>query len=496
MVLSKRGSLIADSTILKVVAASLVALLFAAVWFKNITGSPIERDAAENLQLAINLQHHHVYSADAQAPYHPSIVREPVPVMTMALSVALVDAVLGPAEPAAYFHGARARDIKLQNIVWMALLCLTVFYAIYGLSSSFYLALLGVILINKVPLVTSGLVYAQLLIDTLYTEIPAATLLLLGSTLLVQGTKQKRMTLIATAGVCFGALALTKAAFLYVFIGTMALWVGTAVFNHFRKADGLLGLRQLLVVGLAFLMVVLPWLARNYVQVGTFQIAGRGGIALHQRAVNDEMTNDELRATLYWWAPDPVSRWIFGRALGLSPKDFLHRDSPFRRLSRDEGSDFYESDFAAFRAGRPEAAISFYFKSFAEERQLLHRLEAAGVPNADLVVDKTFEHRAFTIMEAHPLRQLVMSPLFMYRAAAYLFIALMAVLAYALRARRNDLLIFIAPSLALLAFYALFTDYIIRYAAMVIPLAIAAVAAVLATRLKPRSNTYFATPAL
>src|SRR5665213_249839 len=468
----QRNSAIANPAILKVVTAGLVTLLFVAVWVKNITDSPIMHDATENLQLAINLQHNHTYSVDERAPYHPSMVREPVPVLTIALAVKVVDAVLGPAEPRMYLQGTRARLVKLQNVVWMALLCLTVYYSIYSLSSSFYLGLLGVVLINKVPLVTSGLVYGTLLIDTLYTEIPAATLLLLGSTLLAQGAKRSRSWLIVGAGLSFGALALTKAAFLYVFFGMLTLLIAVALCRRSRATEGWPDLRQLLVLSLGFFVMVVPWLIRNYEEVGSLQIAGRGGLALYERAVYDDMTNDELRATLYWWAPDSVTQWIFGRALDLSAKDFLHRDSPLRRLSKDPDSDFYDEDVAAMQAGTPEKAISFYFKSYGDKQQLLYGLEASGVANPDVVADKLVSQRALTIMRTHPLRQLLMVPLFMYRAAAYLFLALTGALVYVLKKQRWDLVIMVIPGMLLLLLYASLTDYITRYAVLVRPLAI------------------------
>ena len=214
MTLIDRGIAVADSNPARATVTVLLLSLFAAVWFSNVSGSLIEKDAAENLQLAINLEHHHLYSMDAHAPLYPSNTREPVPVLTMALAVALVDAAMGPADSSAYFQGKRAHDIKLQSVAWMAALCGILFFSAWSLTGSYYGSLLCVVLINKIPHVTSGLVYGDFMIDSLYTEIPAAALLLLSSTLLVLGLKRRKTALMGLAGVCFGALALTKAAFL------------------------------------------------------------------------------------------------------------------------------------------------------------------------------------------------------------------------------------------------------------------------------------------
>jgi hypothetical protein len=476
MALIKLASTFFTSRAGRILSVLVLALLFGAVWYKNISGSLIHFDAGENLQLALNLEHNHIYSADQDAPYHPSNVREPVPVFSIALAVAVVDAIKGKADSLSYFQGERARDVKLQNLVWMALLCVAVFYAIYTLCSSFYLGLLGVVLINKVPLVASGLVYWNLLIDSLYTEIPAATLLLLGSTLAVQGIKRPRMSVMAGAGLCFGALALTKAAVLYIFLGVAAIWLVVALVRGSRDFAWF-NARQVLLMSGCFLLVVVPWLVRNHAQVGTFQIAGRGGFALYQRSINNELNNDEVRSTLYWWAPDPVTRWVFGRALGLTPDDFIHRDSRMRRLSRDEPSDFYDDDFAAMWGGHPERAISLYFMSFADKQQILYKLQDQQVENADILTDRIVQQKSIELIRDHPWRQLIMTPLFIYRAAPYVFLALAAGFFYSLRTRRPDLVAMIMPSLAIMAFYALLTDYITRYAVLVMPLTVAVVIA-------------------
>ena len=50
---------------------ALLALLYGTVCYHNITGSTIRFDAAENLELALNLAHHGVFSSDQQYPYRP-----------------------------------------------------------------------------------------------------------------------------------------------------------------------------------------------------------------------------------------------------------------------------------------------------------------------------------------------------------------------------------------------------------------------------------------
>ena len=458
---------------------ALLVLLYGTVCYHNITGSTIRFDAAENLELALNLAHHGVFSSDQQYPYRPSMIREPVPVLSMAAAVLVVDRVLGPAPPADYFSGPRARAIKLQNIVWMALLCAAVFYALHSLTDSFYLSLLGVVLINKIPFVTSGLVYAGLRVDTLYTELEAATLVVLGSALLARGVQRNSLSFAAAAGLVFGALALTKAALLYVLLLLILVMTAVAVHRRKRPLPEWPEPRTLAVLCVAFVAVVLPWMVRNSRDLGEFQVAGRGGMGLYFRAFDNQLTHDEMLATLYWWAPDPLTRQYFGHMLGLSPSDFLSRKGRMRRLSSDPGSEFYETDFTAMFTGHPDQAVSNFFKSFAEEQRIWLTFRGKPGVNEDVATDKLLLARGISLFRQEPLRDLEMTPLYMYRAAAYLFIALVGLLVHTLRTRRYSLLIMGLLGLMTLVFYAALSDFITRYAVPVVPLTLVAILAAL-----------------
>jgi hypothetical protein len=85
--------------------------------------------------MALNLQRHGVMSLDESPPYQPSSFREPVPVAAIAATVAVTDAWFGKAEPKEYFSGARARYLKLVNLLWLVVLATSAFLAIRYLST-------------------------------------------------------------------------------------------------------------------------------------------------------------------------------------------------------------------------------------------------------------------------------------------------------------------------------------------------------------------------
>src|SRR5690606_711960 len=120
----------------------------------------------------------------------------------------------------------------------------------------------------------------------------------------------------------------------------------------------------LAVLAGAFSAIVLPWMMRNYVTLGQFQLAERGGVVLLVRAVKDGMTAEEAKGTLYVWSPRRFQPAI-GRLLGFSSSDLL-RGGRLQRLNRTTQSDFYADDLAAEAAGMPEKAISYYRSARAE----------------------------------------------------------------------------------------------------------------------------------
>ena len=127
---------------------AITAALLIAFWTSRITDGPIVLDAAENLQLTLNLERHGIISMSETAPILPSMFREPAPVFFGMLAVRAEDAVLGHADTAEYYHGERARWLKYQNIPWMALLSATVFRLGQELGLAFLPTLICVLLSN------------------------------------------------------------------------------------------------------------------------------------------------------------------------------------------------------------------------------------------------------------------------------------------------------------------------------------------------------------
>lgn len=441
-----------ENTLSPKIVAVLLGALLSILWTKSLTSSPVSGDAAHTLQMATNLAHHGIASIDHSL--QPSMYREPLPVFISAAAVLLVDAVHGPAEHIAYRSGERARLLKLQNIGWMFLLATGVFAAVRLITGSTILAAVAMLAVNvRLPAMPTGL--PSLGFDTLESDLPAAALLTWASLIYARAVISRRASEFAVAGILFGCLALVKAAFLYVFVGVLGitplLWIITP--------ERLFDFRRELIftssLAICFVLVVTPWIARNFVHFGTLSIAERGGVVLLIRAEKDLMTADEYKGSFYAWAPQRIQP-VVGRILGYNERD-MQRGGRLQRLNRSTDADFYPEDLAAELAGKPDEAITYYRKARAQrvmlERELLSSVEA----------DEQLQRRALNQIRAHPGSHLAVTVPFLWRGAFIAAPALLITLIFAISTRGALLVAFALPALGLTMFYGLLSHFIPRY---------------------------------
>ena len=454
-----------------IIAVAVGLAILIAVWTDRITGSRIDQDGGHTLTMAVNLAHAGVISLRTEPPLVPSMYREPLPVLVAAAAVLGIDALHGRATMPEYFEGTRARLVKLTNVLWMLLLCASAYAAIHLLTGSLALGLVGVVLVNlPLPLVPSG--FAGLGIDSLNSDLPAAALLVGGSALLAAGLSEARTGRCLAAGALFGALALVKASFLYVFVGIVASVLVVGVIAVCRDRRWWIA-RNGLVLTACFAAVVAPWMLRNHLQFGTYSIAERGGVVLLIRAVKDQMTAEEYRGAFYVWAPYGI-RPAVGRLLGFQSRD-LDRGGRLQRLNRYPSADFHADDVAAERAGRPDLAISYYRKARAQRVQLNREI---GSALGSLEVDRRLQERALDMIAQHPWRHLAVTVPVLWRGAFVTFPVLVVGLAVAWRRRDLRLVTFLWPAMGLVLFYGLLSHFIPRYGVPVTPVGIVALLAV------------------
>jgi hypothetical protein len=437
-------------------AVIVAGLVLVTMWTLRATGSPVMWDAGENLIMMLNAERHHVMSLHNDPPYAPTMYREPLPVLQGQFSVRAVDAWLGQGDQAFYFRGDRARLLKLlQNLPWMALLSFVTYAFCRELGLSFWLSLASVLLLNAVALRGDA---GDFLVDSLYSESAASALLSLGSLLLLTGIRRRALGRIAAAGVAFGLLMLVKAVYFYLMLWMLCAMPLVALLTRESLA---MAARQAVVLAGVALLVASPWMLRNYRDFGYLAISLRGGEALYDRAVTNEMTLDEYAGAYYFYAPYPINGAL-RRLFGFSNSD-VDEGGRLQRINEGISSQFYYRDYFAELNGRPEDAVTYMHRAGAERVRLRNQLTASGDPYPVVTADLTLRDRALSMLLRHPLRDLALVPMYLWQGAFFAFPILLFALIDSVRRRQFDLSVTILPAIGSLLFYATFAHLEFRY---------------------------------
>jgi hypothetical protein len=433
--------------------AAIITVALGAVSFVLTNGASIGDDAAQNLQMAINVSHHGVMSLDENPPYNRTMYREPLPVAMSAAAVQIVDHFLGKADSAQYFSGDRAKYVKYQNILWVILLWAAVLAATRWFTGSFWFSVCAGLLAVK-PFLNG--VSAEG-VNNLYSELPAAVLMICASFSLSFAVAKGRTWPMVTVGLCFGILTLTKAATLYVFVGLVLV----LLFSYARGATQPGRRRRLshiIVLTGTFAILVAPWIARNFQAFGRPVISDRGGFVLYTRALMNQVTPIEYRGSFYVWAR-PLLQPEVGSMLGFSSRDL----DPGGRLERlgggVPGTAVYDQGRAAELAGLPENTISFYHRARAERIRLVRELTRDHDPVPEVTADGMLQRKGTLLIKGNVWANLAMVVPLLWRSAPLTFPAMTFALGYCVWVKRYALALFILPGFATLSFYALATQF-------------------------------------
>ncbi len=96
----------------------------------------------------------------------------------------------------------------------------------------------------------------------------------------------KGESFVLLSGFVFGILVLTKSIFIFLPIFILPIYL---------LKERKYGLKNICIFILAVLIVVLPWLYRNYMNFGKIAIADRGGMLLYLHSIKSEFNDKELK---------------------------------------------------------------------------------------------------------------------------------------------------------------------------------------------------------
>lgn len=456
----------------------------------KINGSSLKGDAMQNLTIGYNLYHGAGFSLDGPQGLEPSNFREPVPPLLIATYLKLFGGAREPMSLESMHYGVNTRFIKLSNLFW-------VFLGLLGSWSLFYQVTRQPALATLTLLLSFPFFFGHpLVVNSFYTELQTASLMLCCSALLLQLLKAPRALHLFGGGVLLGLCALTKSIFLPIALLMVILLsllyrpdpMAPSAWRHGRMAFA-----AVLLLGLA--STVGPWMLRNQIVTSSSEItAGRTGYILMKRAMLDQITDDEFKAGFYLFGPRLYRQLVAGTSLDVQADEAVKRGGRLQRLNGGM-SEFIAADTDAINAGKPEQAISFYRKAAAVHSQLTHIFEQAGHAHPKLAADRVMQKVALSQIAQHPLAHLKVSLLMFWRgfwcfspssdipgieksslrgavvvilnAAAGL--ALLGVFGWGLLRRRPELILMTAMPVLMMMLYTLLTQNLPRFFSPAVP---------------------------
>jgi len=174
--------------------------------------------------------------------------------------------------------GTRPGTIIIEQII----LFLLIIRLTYLISLKLFNAAVAKIAIFMVAVTPVFLIYST----DLSSEIFAALFVLLTTHLFIKSLEEDKNIFPILSGLFLGVLVLTKS----IFIFTPVLLIPVYFLAKSSSA-----LKKSLIFILFFLIVVSPWLCRNYANFGRIAVADRGGMVFYLHTVKSERSYSELK---------------------------------------------------------------------------------------------------------------------------------------------------------------------------------------------------------
>lgn len=464
----------------------LLVLGFSLSLYSKVVPIPEYVDSLDNLKIAFNLTKYHQFSAsningdlttkerDTLAFFAPNIqkpvtvyeaqptaLREPLPIYITSLILKKLDLINKYPNVQSLNAGKPLMLIKSQNFIYLLLL----FTGLVMLLGQFIQHPLLKVFATLILLILVSQHLTGSMYFLLSTELLASVLMVWCCYFLIQAIQKQRLNDWLLAGVMYGLLVLTKAAFIY--IGVVLVASLLIYFTYLRQHRHFKGLCCFVLIST---IVVIPWMVRNYQQLHFFGVSERAADVLLVRAKKNLMTPIERKGAICVYTANEVLRPACAKYFGFNNND-LSSTGRLKRLLR--GS---EEDKKARSEMNPEKAISFYFHATTIAYRA--RFDAYLKQQSIIVANQATSKLAMQAILQHPIDHLISTLLFAWRglnvryADIYTYFGFFALIAMGglglAKQRPQFLMVALLPTLAF-AFYAFLSHFIPRYADPFIP---------------------------
>lgn len=482
---------IPNKLLLKLVLIGITFFLIFNGVNKQIGANPLNDDGLANLRLAYSIAHFGTmadFSGTDSAKIYPSNAREPVPNWLTAQWIRFNK----PLFDDQTLHLKQSPDqlIKLKQVNTCVLM--GVFIGIFCLAYTLFQPALSPLITFILAYVTLLLSYAcmhTIFVTTMITEFHGALFIVWFCWAWLKLFQTQRWLYAVIAGSLLGLLILTKAAFLYISLVLMCvliLWLLFVRRNHLQV------LKHFLLV-LTACVVVLPWMYRNYVNLGTFEIAGRSTNVLMTRVFKSQMTDEEFKGAFYAYAPASLKKTM-KKITGFSSQD-RELGGRLQRFTR-----FFPEDEKCLERNAEHCAIGYYIQASIRYNiimQTYRHIYPNDAKKATLEGEKAAKNYAINLIKSNPWGHLRTTLVFAWRGAwpcnkvdgrwykhekVFLqpawqeimpFLGLVAMFGLAMTAlikKQDELIALSWLGCATFLFYSSATHFIPRYSEMMIPI--------------------------
>lgn len=449
-------------------ALALIISAVAMIGFYNIDNSPAENDGLGNYRIAYNVASKHSFSAENDG-LKPTMFREPVPIAALSAWLAVNFSDIEKASPDVANGSTYFAKIKRINIIWSSLLIVFCFLSATKLTRNKYFGLISALA------VAMTFIYAPWQVNNLNTDLAASAILMACIYFSIRLIERQNWVNSILFGSSLGILALTKAITLYASVVFMPLTIALIVIKNRNSANFL---KTSVIMIIAFLAVIGPWIGRNYHLFDAPSIALRGGRVLNFRSLLNEMPSETYRASFYYWSPSrikPVLEDITGYSREDADREGKGVAAPLNRGR----SSFAASDKAAEKAGKPEDAISLLSQMRAENTRLVRKFKAEKSRDPTGQAQSVLQKQAIERIKANPLNHAItIAPVYWHMMwlrtvpvwiSPFITSSIFVSLALGLYYRNKRIIAFSALPVGIMSLYLLTSHGLPRYSEPIVP---------------------------
>lgn len=370
--------------------------------------NPPQGDGIENFTYAFNLSKYYVItdgSLDNGGEFIASNEREPFPIFLSAAWIEFNPYLSEIEKKDDLLKGKKLIQLKLQNVLYIFLILLGVF----SLSNILIGTQCGFVFKAIFSITSVAIVYFCLpikYVNNLLTEYQASFLLIWFIVFWLSAWSTKSTWKYLLTGIALGLLFLTKASFFYIAIISLSFflfWLGLTKTNKKQ-------ILQNALILIFSILTVLPWYARNYVNLGIWELVQRGPVVLIVRAYKSRMTDEEFKGAFYAYAPASLKK-IMSNITGYNERDRL-TNGQLQRLTRYPIGDIEKREKL-----NEKDAISYYIQATTHYR-VIYQNYLKSIHNKELariLTDQAIKKESFQIIKDNFCLHLRSSLVFSWR---------------------------------------------------------------------------------